>query len=234
MTLPRIPVSTIDIHVSSLGKKVKFSRLRVMEEKILLLAKESGEQSDILNAIKQVIQNTLQDVTVDVERLPIFDIEAIFLKLHAASVSNVVKITIFDPETEERKEFSIDLNTVEIDESKKQSPDIKLSSDLAVHCVYPTAASYGDKTILESKDPVFETIVRGIDKIYEKENVYETKNETKEEISKWVSSLDYQSYQKLREFYEHSPSLHHTIKYTNKNGTEREYSLRSLNDFFQL
>ena len=54
-------------------------------------------------------------------RLPIFDIEAIFLKLHAASVSNVVKITIFDPETEESKEFSMDLNTVEIDESKKDS-----------------------------------------------------------------------------------------------------------------
>ena len=51
----------------SLGKKVKFSRLRVMEEKILLLAKETGETHDILSAIKQVISSTLQDVTVDVE-----------------------------------------------------------------------------------------------------------------------------------------------------------------------
>ena len=71
-----------------------------------------------------------------------------------------------------------------------------------------------------------------MDEVYEKESVYETKNETKEEIAKWVSSLDYQSYQKLREFYEHSPSLNHTIKYTNKNGTGTRIYVKIVKSIF--
>jgi len=232
--LPKIPVSTIDITIPSTKAKVKFSRFRVSDEKILLIAKESGEQADILNAIKQVINNTCQDPTVDVNKLSIFDIEYIFLKLHAASVSNIAKITVFDPEDNQRYPFDIDLNAVEVDEKNKKEQMVKINENLMIHLNYPSAALYGDKALVESKDPIFDTCVRCLDMIYEGDNTYPTKNETKEELAKWVSGLDYQAYGKIRDFYENSPSLHHEIKYKNSLGTERVYTLRSLSDFFSL
>ena len=234
MSLPKIHVSTIDITIPSTKAKIKFTRFLVRDEKILLLAKESGDQRDILNAIKQVIINCCQDPTVDVNKLSITDLEYIFLKLHAASVSNVAKITVYDPEDDKRYPFDIDLNKVEVDDSKQKDANVKLSENLAVHLNYLPASLYGDKAMTESKDPVFDTVVHCMDKIYQGDTVFETKNETKEELAKWVSSLDYQSYGKIKEFYENAPSLFHEIKYQNSLGTERTYSLRSLSDFFTL
>ena len=153
----------------------------VRDEKILLLAKEFGDQRDILNAIKQVIINCCQDPTVDVNKLSITDLEYIFLKLHAASVSNVAKITIYDPEDDKRYPFDIDLNKVEVDDSKQKDANVKLSENLAVHLNYLPASLYGDKAMTESKDPVFDTVVHCMDKIYQGDTVFETKNETKEE-----------------------------------------------------
>ena len=153
MSLPKIHVSTIDITIPSTKAKIKFTRFLVRDEKILLLAKESGDQRDILNAIKQVIINTCQDPTVDVNKLSITDLEYIFLKLHAASVSNVAKITVYDPEDEKRYPFDIDLNKVEVDDSKQKDANVKLSETLAVHLNYLPASLYGDKAMTESKDP---------------------------------------------------------------------------------
>jgi hypothetical protein len=232
--LPKINVPTIDITIPSTKAKIKFTRFLVRDEKILLLAKESGDQRDILNAIKQVIANCCQDVTIDVEKLSITDCEYVFLKLHAASVLNIAKITVYDPEDEKRYPFDIDLNTVEVDDSKRKDGNVTLSENLAVHLNYPPASLYGDKAFSESKDPIFDTVLRCMDKIYQGDTVFETKNETKEELSKWISSLDYQSYGKIKEFYENAPALYYEIKYKNSLGTERVYTLRTLSDFFTL
>jgi len=232
--LPKISVPTIDIQIPSTKTKVKFTRFLVRDEKILLLAKESGEERDILNAIKQVISNCCQDVTVDVEKLSITDVEYIFLKLHAASVLNIAKITIYDPEDQKKYPFDIDLNEIEVDETKRKDGNVTLSDNLAVHLNYPPASLYGDKSLAESKDPIFDTVVRCMDKIYQGDAVYETKNENREELGKWISSLDYKSYAKIKEFYENAPSLYYEIKYNNSLGTERVYSLRTLSDFFTL
>ena len=232
--LPKIKISTIELTIPSTKEKALFSRFRVAEEKILLTAKESGETSDILNAVRQVVNNCLQTPTIDLNKLTITDLEFLFLRLHASSVSNVVKITIFDPDDQERREFSIDLNTVEVNYSKEKEPNIKISDNIMIHLNHVPAKLYGDKTLAESKDPIYDSILLCMDKIFEGDTVHETKNLSQKEVSEWLSSLDYQSYQKLREFYLNAASFHHTIKYTNKNNIEREYVLRSLNDFFTL
>ena len=203
--LPKINVPTIDITIPSTKTKVKFTRFLVRDEKILLLAKESGEPNDILNAVKQVIANCCQDITVDVEKLSITDIEYIFLKLHAASVLNIAKITVYDPEDDKRYPFEIDLNKVEVDDSKRKDGNVTISENLAVHLNYPPASLYGDKLLSDSKDPLFDTVIRCMDKIYQGDTVFETKNETKEELTKWLTSLDYQAYGKIKEFYENAP-----------------------------
>ena len=75
MSLPKIDYPILTITVPSTNKKVKFRPFLVKEEKILLMAKESDNQSDILTAIKQVINNCCVDSNFDISKHTIFDLE---------------------------------------------------------------------------------------------------------------------------------------------------------------
>ena len=154
------------------------------------------------------------------------DLEYIFLKIHAASVSNIAKIVVFDPEDLEKYNFDVDLNSVEVDCSKQTDSNIKISDNIMVHLNHLPAKLYGDKNLAESKDYIFDVICKCMDRVFEGDSVTETKNLTQKEIGEWLSNLDYKSYGLLRDFYTNAPSLNYVIKYTNKNGTEREYVLK--------
>jgi hypothetical protein len=234
MPLPKIAVSTVDITIPSTQQKVKFARFRVAEEKVLLIAKQSGEFSEILTAIKQVINACAQDPLFNINKLAIFDIEYIFLKLSSASISNIAKITIFDPEDEQKREFDVDLDKVEVDDSKRKSPDIKVSDNVMIHLTYPSAALYGDKGLLGSKDPIFDMVLKCLDKIYEGEKSYDAKNFSEKELKEWIMEFSHEAYKQIEDFYENTPTLSYEIKYTNSKGTERTYKLATLGDFFSL
>ena len=57
MALPKIAVPTYELEIPSNKEKTNYRPFLVKEEKILLLAQEGGGESDILNAIKQIINN---------------------------------------------------------------------------------------------------------------------------------------------------------------------------------
>jgi hypothetical protein len=232
--LPKVPVSTVEIVIPSTKKKVRFSRFRCNEEKILLIAKQSGETIDILQAIKDVIASCAQDPTFDVNKLAAFDIEYLFLKLHAASVSNVAKIVIKDREDEKEYNFDIDLDKVEVDESERKDATVKMNDHLAAHFIYPPASLYGDRAIMDAKDPTFEVVVKCLDKIYQDETVIEAKNFSRKELEDWVKELPYDIYEKVKEFFNNIPHISYTISYKNSKGTDQKIVLSTLADFFML
>ena len=110
MSLPKIMYPQFDILVPSLNKKMKFRQFLVREEKILLVAKTSNEDNDILTAIKQVVNNCSMDPTFDVDTISVFDLEYLFLKIRSLSVSNVIKLSYKDYEDEKVYDFDY-LNT---------------------------------------------------------------------------------------------------------------------------
>jgi hypothetical protein len=233
--LPKTSVPTLDIIVPSTKEKFSFSRFKVSDEKILLIAKESGEYSDLLKAVKQIINNCAQDAVFDINKLAIFDIEYIYMKLHAASVSNMIEFTINDPDDNKNYDFKINLDEVEIKDEERESPDIKLpDGKTSIHLIYPPATLYGDKEIIESKNVTLDITLNCIDKIFVDDSVIDTKTVKKEELEKWVLNLDIKTYNKIKSFFDHMPSIEHIISYTNSLGVERKYILRTLSDFFLL
>jgi len=89
--LPKIEYPLYEIYIHSLGRKVKFRPFLVKEEKILLIAKEAKESEAAKLAICQIIQNCAAE-PLDVETLPLFDVEMLFVKLRAKSVGESVKL----------------------------------------------------------------------------------------------------------------------------------------------
>ena len=236
MSLPKIMHPIFDILVPSLNVKMKFRQFLVKEEKILLVAKTSNEDSDILTAIKQIVMNCAEDSSFDIEKISIFDLEYIFLKLRSLSVNNVVKLSYRDFEDNKVYDFEVNLDDVQIVQSETKTNKIQLTPDIGIIMRYPSASLYSDKKFLSNNkdDAMVDLVVRCVEKIYDADNVYDAKTFSYDEILEFLDNIDVSSFEKLTEYLSSAPKLSHIIKYKNSLGNNREIELSALNDFFML
>lgn len=233
MSLPKISYPIYDIKIPSLKKSYKFRPFLVKEEKLLLMAKESQNSSDILTTVKQIVNNCCLDKSFNIDKLALFDLEFVFLKLRAYSVNNIVNVSYKDDEDETFHEFEINLDKVEVVFPSKIDNNIKISKDSGILMKYPPASLYDDKEFLTlEKDFLFELIVRCIDKIYQDDNIFESKDYKKEELSEFLENLDLKVFEQIQKFLIDIPKLNYEINYVNKKGNNRKIVLSSLNDFF--
>jgi hypothetical protein len=232
MPLPKINQPLFDLTIPSSGKKITFRPFLVKEEKILLIAQQSGNDTEIIRAIKQILNNCVQE-ELDIDSLAIFDLEYAFLKLRAKSVNNVVKLAYRDTEDDEVYNFELDLDTIEIEIPQNINSKIEITDLVGMTMRYPSASitdSMGDFD--NEVDLMTFFIVNCIDTIYDEDNVYIANEFSEEEISEFLDGLDVKSFEKIREFFENVPRLYHKIEYTNKAENLRSIELTSLKDFF--
>lgn len=232
MPLPKIDQPLFDMIIPSSGKKITYRPFLVKEEKILLIAQQSGNDSEIIRAIKQILINCIQD-DLDLDTLTIFDLEYAFLKLRAKSVNNVVKLAYRDTEDDEVYNFDLDLDTIEIEMPKGINSKIEISDSVGMTMKYPSASITDSMGEFDNEvDLMTFFIVNCIDTIYDDENVYIADDFSEEEISEFLDGLDVKTFEKIREFFENVPRLYHKIEYTNNVGSQRSIELTSLKDFF--
>jgi hypothetical protein len=231
--LPKLDYPIYNINVPSLKKSFKFRPFLVKEEKLLLMAKESETETDILVAIKQIVNNCSLDPKLDINKLAVFDLEYLFLKLRALSVDNFLKVSYKDTEDEDIYDFNINLDEVEVIFPENVDSVIKITKDSGLQMRYPSASLYDDKEFLNlDKDYMFQLILRCIDNIFLREEVFPAADYKLEDLANFVENLDIKTFQKIQEFLLMSPKIEHKINYTNKMGKDREIILSSLNDFF--
>ena len=96
MSLPKLNVTIHEAVLPSTDTVIKFRPFLVKEEKLLLTALEDTTQSSMMNAIKGIINNCVQE-KIDVDKLPIFDIEYLFLQLRAKSIGEEIEVGIKCP-----------------------------------------------------------------------------------------------------------------------------------------
>jgi len=233
MSLPKIQYPVYNIKIPSLNKTFRFRPFLVREEKLLLMAKESDNPGDMLSSIKQVVNNCLVDNNLDINKLAIFDLEYLFLKLRALSVDNVVKLSYIDNEDNKKYEFELDLNTVEVKFPEKIDNNIKLTETSGILMKYPSASLYDDKEFLNlEKDYMFELIIKCLDKIYDGDSIYEIKEYKKKDIEEFLESLNVKAFEDIKEFLLNVPKLYHEINYKNSLNNDRKIILTELSDFF--
>ena len=236
MQLPKIDYPTINIAIPPEKKQYMFRPMLVKEEKLLLMAKVSEEPTDILSAIKQVVTNCCLDPTLDIEKISLFALEYLFIRLRGFSIGDTIKVSYRDTEDDKSYEFEVDLKKVTIVYPKKTDNKIAITKTSGLIMRYPTAAIYDDKTFLEAEgeETFYRLIVCCIDQIYDAENVYESKDFSETEILEFIELLDVQSFEKIREFMFNLPSLYYKIEYKNSLGNDRSIEMKALTDFFTL
>ena len=234
MSLPKITYPQIILEIPSSKKKVSFRPFLVKEEKILLMAKLSDQESDILLAIKQVVNNCALD-EFNVDAISLFDLEYIFIQLRAASVNDTVQVSYKDNEDEKIYDFEVELKKIKVIFPEKVNNTIRITDKSGILMKYPNSSLYEDKEFLESgDDSFFQLIIRCIDKIYDENEVYETSSYSKKELEEYIENLDIKTFEKIQDFMINQPKLSYVIKYKNSLGNNREIELTTLSDFFTL
>jgi len=236
MALPKIMYPQFDILIPSLGKKSKFRQFLVKEEKILLTAKSSADDSDILTAVSQVVQNCSMNDNFNVNKIAIFDLEYIFVKLRGLSVSNKINLSYKDFEDDQLYDFEVDLDKVEIEKSSDISNKIMISDTVGINLRYPSANIYSDKDFLKSteENATIELIIRCIDKVFDDSTVYDPQTFSRDELLEFINGIDINSFQKINEYISNAPKMKYVISYKNSLGNNRTIVLSTLNDFFTL
>jgi len=232
MPLPKIDQPLFDVTIPSTGQAVTFRPFLVKEEKILLIAQQSGNDTEIIRSIKQILNNCIQD-HIDIDSLAVFDLEYLFLKLRAKSVNNVVKLSYRDTQDDQIYNFEVDLDTIEVEMPESVKSKIEINKNVGMTMKYPTADITDKMGEFENEvDLMTFFIVNCIDTIYDEENVYPTSEYSETEIIEFLDGLDVATFDKIRNFFESIPKLYHKIEYENSLGSKREIELTNLKDFF--
>ena len=236
MPLPKLITPTYELELPSTDEKIKFRPFLVKEEKILLIAMESGKNEDIIQAVKDIVSECTFG-KLNLGSLPMFDVEYIFLNIRAKSVGEVSKLNILCPDDKKTyTNIEVDLSKVQVQVGDEHTNKIELTDDTGIIMTYPTIDSFsatGLQTI-NSKN-MLEVIGSCVLQIYEQkgEKVYEAKDQTTKELSEFIESMNSAQFKKVQKFFDTMPKLKHTVTVKNpKTKKESEVTLQGLNDFF--
>jgi secreted Zn-dependent insulinase-like peptidase len=237
MPLPSLVVPTYELILPSTEKTIKFRPFLVKEEKLLLLALESGNNKEITTAIKTILTNCILTKGIKVEALPTFDIEFLFLNIRAKSVGEEVDLTVFCPDDEETEvKISIDLEDIKVKKNPEHTNKIKINESMILELKYPSLDQFIRNNFdLEgiTTEQSFDLIVDCIDKLYDEDEVYVFSDYTKQEWKEFLEQMNSSLFKNIEKFFETMPKLAHEIEITNpKTGVKSTVTLEGLSSFF--
>lgn len=237
MPLPKINTPTYELVIPSTGKKVKYRPFLVKEEKILIMAMESEDATQITNAVKDVIKSCISTRGVKVEELATFDIEYLFLNIRGKSVGEEVEVLVTCPDDGVTKvPVLISLDEIQVQFDETHSKDIKLDDSLTLRMRYPSMEEFVKNNFAVSEinlDETFNVIMSSIEQIYSEEESWSAKDCTKKELRDFVEQLSSKQFKEIENFYITMPKLSHTMTVTNPNTeVENEVVLEGLASFF--
>ena len=238
MTLPTVETPRYELTLPSTDKVVQYRPFLVKEEKILLVAMESNDNKEILNAIREILSACTYD-SIDVNTLPIFDIEYIFLQIRSKSVGEVSKVKLLCPDDKETyADVEIDLTkvNVQVDDAHTNNVVIDENRKLGIVFNYPTLemTKAGFNVTDTDIDSLFDIMANSINHIYEGDKIYPSKDSTKEEMKKFLEGLPQTAFNKIKIFFETMPQLRHSVEVENpKTKVKSTIVLQGIRDFFQ-
>ncbi len=232
MPLPKIDLPLYELTLPSNKKKVNYRPFTVKEEKILLTAQQSKDPDQIIVAIKQIVNNCLQDY--DIDKLSLFDLEYLMINIRAKSVDNNVEFEIEDPDTKEKVKLVLNLENVKVHIDETHTNQIKVDDAYTLFLRYPNIDDFSE--ILSKKDmspeKSYEILLSCIDKLASENEVYNFKDFTEKQVDDFIDSLHSDVTKKIKLFFDTMPKVRHEIPYTNSKGDVKVFTIQGTQSFF--
>ncbi len=197
------------------GRKIEFRPFIVKEEKILLMASETKDEKTINSAVREVVLSCTSG-EVDVFKLPIVDMEYLFLQLRTHSVGETVKPHIKCTKCEIPNEVEINIKEIVPETDPNHKKVIPIVGDISVQMKYPTLNDIGDIQSESDVEKTLSLLAKCIDKVYQGEKIYNTSEMPEKEVREFIDQLTQEQFKKLFSFLDTMPKLQKNIKFSQK------------------
>lgn len=261
MALPQIQAITEDVNIPSSGQQIKLRQMLTKDEKIILNAKaqqgtDEEKAAALIKSLCQVVQNCIVTFGQDVEKLALFDIEYLFIKLREISVSNIAKtqyrdteewndyeeaLKTWDPKTPklvepEPYDFDIDLSKVKVVFPEQSKNKTITASNITIQLKYPDAALYYNPAFMFSQGiaTLDSLVLNAVESIKQASQTWNMADVSAEELKEFLDNMPIKVYDQIREFLTNLPYVYYKIEYKNKKGNQKSIELTNLTSFFLL
>ena len=237
MSLPKINAPEYRLNVPSTDEEITYRPFLVKEEKLLLIAQETGTDKATYDAIKQIITGCCSS-DLNLDKMPIFDLEYIFLNIRAKSVGEIVKLKVKCPDDEKTEvEIEVDLTKINVEMDEKHDARIQLEENpnIGILMSYPTIGTVGYSSNPDASNAkiLFEMISNCMYQIWEGEETHDCMDYSSKEKLTFLESLSHNQFAKIQTFFETMPTLKHEIEVENpKTKVKSTITLSGMNDFF--
>jgi DNA-directed RNA polymerase subunit M/transcription elongation factor TFIIS len=232
MALPKLNDSPKhELVIPSTGQKVRFRPYLVKEEKVLMIAFESGDQKQALGAIVDTIESCL-DEDISVRTLTSFDIEYMFTQIRSKSVGETSNILLACNACEHKNEVAIDVSEIKID-MPEVSNVIELTPSISIEMHYPSYQSIIDTDLEGSEMEVgFSMAINCISAILTEEERIDAKESSKKELTEFVESMTAEQFKMISDYMRLMPALQHVVEFDCENcGEHNSVTLKGMQDF---
>ena len=230
MALPKLDTPTYELEQPSTGEMIKYRPFLVREQKQLMMAQESEDETSIKNAMADVItQCTFEKINpLDI---PLFDVELLFLRIRSKSVGENVDLNLLCPDDEKTKVTkTIKLEDVDVIMKEGHTNEIAITDKIKMVMRYPRL---DDMLGADEIEDIFKMVYRCVHEIHDGEKVYHKIYMSEKELIDFVDSLTNEQFEKVTDFFDSMPKVQHVVEVTNpKTKKKGEVVIDGVASFF--
>ena len=235
MALPKLktPVYTLDL--PSTGEKVKYRPFLVKEQKILMMAQESENETEIFDAVTTLVNSCTFD-KIDGKNSPLFDIEYIFLKIRSKSVGETTTINVLCPDDNETyAPVSIKFDDVYVQMIDDHSNIIEITDDIKMVMKYPQLSDIKSmSSVKNEQSQVFDILKKCIWEVHHGDVIHNRVDVTDSDIEEFIDNFTTEQFEKVTQFFNTMPKLRHEVEVTNpKTKVKGKVIIEGLDNFLE-
>ena len=233
MALPKLNTPTYELELPSTAEKIKYRPFLVKEQKVLMMAQDSGEDQQIAEAMGSLVSSCTFG-KVDAETSPMFDLEYVFLKVRGKSVGETVQLSLICPDDGKTTvPGNLKVDDIEVQMLENHTNEINISESVKVFFRYPLLNDMKsmDKNSTDIQK-VFHFLVNCMHEIHYDDDVYRRIDLKDKEIEDFIDQFTGEQFELITNFFNSMPKLRHTIEVTNpKTKVKSEVVLEGLESF---
>ena len=231
MALPILEANRYTCELPITKKKVEYRAFSVKEQKHLLIAGESEDNTIINRSVVDLLQSCVY-TDLNLKEIPISDVEYLFVQIRVKSVGETSDLLLSCTKCEEQNEQVIDLSKLEMNMTIPD-PHIKLNETMGLYMTYPSMGDVDMDDNSSETEQVFKLMASCVESIYDGEEVYTRDDMNPKELSAFIDSMNTDQFSELNEYITNIPRLEHKVSYECKScGAHNEVVLAGLSDFF--
>jgi len=234
MALPKLTSAKYELSLPSTGATIKYRPFLVKEQKALMIAQESEDEKVIESTFAQIIHDCVED-EIDPYKMPMFDIEYVFLKIRSKSVGEVAELRVTCPDDGETTvNVSIPLEEVEVQMNETHTNVITLTDDISVVMRYPCLGDMKGFNALGEAKSLFAMVKRCVHEVHDGEDVYHKVDMSDKELDDFIDSMSSKNFESVGEFFSSMPKLSYDLEVVNpKTDVKSVVPIEGLQSFFE-